>query len=167
MKILGIDSGSGYIDAGSNILTVDGQSLKFTKDMVGSTISTGGGYGGTVTITEVLNDRQVKLSRPAETNGENSNVIVYGNDDRKHENDTITVRSVNELKNNTQPEKVNFTSAALDSAVWEPQDQTATINFKKGKSVEYKSLPRDIFEALVKSPSPGTYFNANIRGKFE
>lgn len=165
MKILGIDNGTGYVDAGSNMLQVDGMSLKFDKTMEGCTISVSG-FPSTVKIEEVINTRQVILSSPAQFTIEGSSVIVYGEDDRQHKHDTIVVTSPTDLEKYTKPETVALTSKCLSSATWNPEKQTVTIDFKDGKSEVYKTMPKEVFDRLVGAPSVGNFYNKSVRGKF-
>ena len=41
------------------------------------------------------------------------------------------------------------------------------IEFKGGRVAHYLGVPPDVYEALVRAPSPGAYFNREVRGQYE
>lgn len=47
-------------------------------------------------------------------------------------------------------------------------DETAvlTVGFKSGGRYEYSDVPEKIFESMVKAPSVGKYFLANVKNNF-
>lgn len=57
------------------------------------------------------------------------------------------------------------TSEALDSIDYDSQGNL-TIAFSDGDEIQLSGVPRQLVEALKAAPSPGTFFNYNIRGRF-
>lgn len=41
------------------------------------------------------------------------------------------------------------------------------IEFRSGKFYRYHGVPYDTWNQLIKAPSAGQFFNANIKGKFK
>lgn len=62
-------------------------------------------------------------------------------------------------------------SSNLDSCDWEPSSDAPmgqtlgmlTIRFKSGKTYMYEGVPEETYQGLLKSSSPGRYFNASIK----
>jgi hypothetical protein len=42
-----------------------------------------------------------------------------------------------------------------------------TVHFKNGGIYTYHSVPNDIFVNLVKSPSPGSFLNRSVKGRYK
>lgn len=57
-----------------------------------------------------------------------------------------------------------LSSTALASASYDDESQELEITFTSGRSYTFQSVPADIYEGLVASPSPGSYYNQNIKG---
>lgn len=60
---------------------------------------------------------------------------------------------------------------ALDSTnlagyEYDPQTQLLTVAFKHGRSYSYKDVPQAIADGLGSAPSPGQYFNSNIKNSY-
>lgn len=55
-------------------------------------------------------------------------------------------------------------SSNLDYIGW--QDCTLYITFKKGYKYKYEEVPEEVFKELKESTSIGSYYHANIKGKY-
>ena len=58
-------------------------------------------------------------------------------------------------------------SAAIDKVSYNPDTQVLTVAFDKGGTYEYSGVSQEVYDALMKAESKGTYLSENIRGKFE
>lgn len=56
----------------------------------------------------------------------------------------------------------NLTSANYDAAT-----KALTVGFKSGGSWRYADVPEDVYQGLIGASSPGGYFHAAIKGKYE
>ncbi len=57
-------------------------------------------------------------------------------------------------------------SSNLASIGYNTDSQTLEVEFLNGSIYHYFKVPADIFENLMSANSHGTYFSANIRGKY-
>ena len=57
-------------------------------------------------------------------------------------------------------------SSNLAAYDYDPADRILTIMFQSGRSYRYKDVPQEIAEGLETAPSPGRYFNSEIKGIF-
>lgn len=71
-----------------------------------------------------------------------------------------------EDENKKEPEVVSLSSKSLSQATYDPSDGSTTIDFTDGKSVTYKTLPKEMFDALVTAPSAGNFYNTSIRKQY-
>lgn len=62
--------------------------------------------------------------------------------------------------------EVTINSSAIRSASYDVVSQVMTINFTDGTEYSYDGVPPSVFDDLVGSGSPGSYFNSNIRGAY-
>ena len=49
---------------------------------------------------------------------------------------------------------------------YDKDSQEMTIVFPNGMEYSYSGVPPDLVEGMAKADSPGTYFNALIRGQY-
>ena len=63
-------------------------------------------------------------------------------------------------------EEADFGSSNLDTASYDTDTGTLTINFYSGSSYEYTSVPQAVWEGLRKSGSAGGYFHRVIKPRF-
>lgn len=63
-----------------------------------------------------------------------------------------------------QSQSVN--SSAIIRAGYSADDQTMSITFIRGRTYTYYGVPPSVYTSLVNSPSPGRYFNANVRNRY-
>ena len=62
-------------------------------------------------------------------------------------------------------EHVRLKSDNLYSTGYDPKDRRLEIRFARDLTLyEYYFVPERIYRGLVNAPSPGTYFDENIRG---
>ena len=59
-----------------------------------------------------------------------------------------------------------FESEAIAKFAYDPTAMNLVIFFKSGGVYEYRSVPRDVFEAFRAAASKGQYFQANVRERF-
>jgi hypothetical protein len=63
-------------------------------------------------------------------------------------------------------ERQPVVSSDVASIGYDSATQTLEIEFKATGVYRYFSVPADIYESLLATPSPGKFFLANIKGKF-
>lgn len=57
-------------------------------------------------------------------------------------------------------------SSDIASVGYDPATETLEIEFKATGLYRYFSVPADLYQSLLATPSPGKFFLANIKGKF-
>ena len=57
-------------------------------------------------------------------------------------------------------------SSTLRSAGHDAQSAVLELQFHNGAVYHYALVPRSVYRDLLESPSKGTYFNQNIRGRY-
>lgn len=57
-------------------------------------------------------------------------------------------------------------SSNIAAAGYDADTQTMRIEFKSGSTYSYASVPLEVFEGLITSPSAGGYFFRNVRDRF-
>jgi hypothetical protein len=55
-----------------------------------------------------------------------------------------------------------LTSSNIASADYDDETGEMTVTFKSGQTYSYRA-PKTVFDALVSSPSPGSFFHRNIK----
>lgn len=60
-----------------------------------------------------------------------------------------------------------WNSSLITSSQWTPNHNHLDITFMTGASYRYAEVTEDIYEAFCVADSQGSYFNKNIKGKFE
>ncbi len=58
-------------------------------------------------------------------------------------------------------------SSHLNGIEYEEQSRTLTIQFVNGAMYSYANVPADVYWALKQQSSPGSYFHAKIKGRYE
>lgn len=59
------------------------------------------------------------------------------------------------------------TSSNLKSVGYDKKNQVLEIEFQNGRVYRYRGVPPEEHEELLKAPSLGSYFIANIRDEYE
>ena len=59
-----------------------------------------------------------------------------------------------------------LSSTALESASYDTESQNLTIVFDGGGEYVYEDVPQDVYEGLIRAPSPGKFFHAMIKDVF-
>lgn len=68
----------------------------------------------------------------------------------------------------TVAETTNFPSSSnLESATYDPDTETLTIEFKSGTSYDYMNVPPSIYRGLQGAGSAGEYFARHVRGRYQ
>lgn len=65
-----------------------------------------------------------------------------------------------------EPEVIWLSSECIDQITWNFDDKSTIIDFRDGRTVTYKTLPREIFDTLASEPSAGEYYNNAIKGQY-
>jgi KTSC domain len=60
--------------------------------------------------------------------------------------------------------RAQLNSSAISSAAYDDETQVLTVTFTSGRSYDHPGVPFDIYEGLAESPSPGRYWNTEIKG---
>jgi hypothetical protein len=58
------------------------------------------------------------------------------------------------------------TSSDIASVGYDAASQTLEIEFHTTGAYRYFSVPKEVFDAILTTPSPGKFFLQNIKGKF-
>lgn len=61
---------------------------------------------------------------------------------------------------------MNLKSSRIRSAEYNDSTEALTIEFVNGGKYKYFSVPESIYQELIKSQSPGKYFDQNIKPHF-
>ena len=62
--------------------------------------------------------------------------------------------------------RVLFNSSNIAEAFYQSRTQVLEIYFHSGHIYRYAGISKEIFDALIKAPSVGKYYNDNIRGQY-
>jgi len=62
---------------------------------------------------------------------------------------------------------VSFESSVLAAAAYSSRDRVLLVAFKNGELYRYRKIPHLTATALMMSPSPGKYFNENIKTEYK
>ena len=57
-------------------------------------------------------------------------------------------------------------STRIRSVEYNDSTEVLTLDFFKGGKYKYYSVPETIYNGIIKSASPGAYFDANIKMKY-
>ncbi|MCX7915486.1 MAG: KTSC domain-containing protein [Verrucomicrobiae bacterium] len=57
-------------------------------------------------------------------------------------------------------------SSDIASVGYDPATQVLDIEFKATGVYRYFSVPREVYEGLLQTPSPGRYFRQHVLGKY-
>jgi hypothetical protein len=57
-------------------------------------------------------------------------------------------------------------SSALEAVAYDAATQRLEIEFRDGRTYEYRNIPAEVHRDLMRAPSKGQYFNAAIRARF-
>ena len=60
----------------------------------------------------------------------------------------------------------SLNSSAIIRAGYSADDQTMSLTFIRGRTYTYYGVPASVYTSLVNSPSPGRYFNFNVRDRY-
>ena len=58
-------------------------------------------------------------------------------------------------------------SSNLSAVGYDPSDSTFVVRFRNGTTYKYLRVPQTLFDALVRAPSKGAFFNENIKERFQ
>jgi hypothetical protein len=57
-------------------------------------------------------------------------------------------------------------SSRIKSAEYNDSTGVLTVEFYKGGKYKYYSVPETVYQGLIRSSSPGNYFDLAIKGKY-
>lgn len=60
----------------------------------------------------------------------------------------------------------NLRSSRIKQTAYVDAENTLVIVFNNNISYDYLNVPKKVFLELIKSKSPGSYFEQNIKGKY-
>lgn len=63
--------------------------------------------------------------------------------------------------------KQSVVSSQLKEVEYDTETSILTVTFMQDKKYEYKDVPADVFRELIEADSIGSYFNKNIKSKYE
>jgi len=64
-------------------------------------------------------------------------------------------------------EWIKVESSSLMRVRYEVVDETLGTEFHDGSVYEYQRVPAHVYDSLMMASSKGTYYNENVRGKYE
>jgi hypothetical protein len=62
--------------------------------------------------------------------------------------------------------KIPVSSSAIAGLEWDDLDQSLFVSFQKGGTYILRSVPLEEAERFARSPSPGSYWNLFMKGKY-
>jgi hypothetical protein len=63
-------------------------------------------------------------------------------------------------------DRVRVSSSNLRSVGYEPERALLEIEFHAGGLYQYRNVPQQAFDALMRAPSKGSYFDAHIKPRY-
>jgi len=57
-------------------------------------------------------------------------------------------------------------SSSISAFAYVAEDLTLFVRFKNGRSYRYSGVPSSVFAAFSRADSKGTFFNAQIQGRY-
>lgn len=58
------------------------------------------------------------------------------------------------------------TSSVIAGLEYDPASRTLEVEFRSGRIYQYFGVPKSEYQALLKAPSLGSYFNREIRNRY-
>ena len=62
---------------------------------------------------------------------------------------------------------INIPSSVVAEMIYDDETEILRIIFVSGMAYDYKKVPLEVYEAMKASGSKGTFFNQNIKGKYD
>lgn len=59
-----------------------------------------------------------------------------------------------------------FQSSHLNTHSYDPEARVLWVGFVNGAVYQFHGVPRDVYDSLAQSGSPGTYFHSKIKGQY-
>ena len=57
-------------------------------------------------------------------------------------------------------------SSSIAAFAYEAEDMTLFVRFKTGRTYRYAGVPSSVFSAFSRADSKGSFFNAQIQGRY-
>jgi hypothetical protein len=67
----------------------------------------------------------------------------------------------------TVPALVSVDSSAINAVGYAADTREMIVETRDGRQYAYRDVPAEIHQAFLDSPSKGTFYNEQVRGKFE
>ena len=64
------------------------------------------------------------------------------------------------------PQWNDLTSSNLRRCSYDIETETLQIQFVSGKTYSYSGVPASVYNGLLEAPSPGQYFNQEIKDQY-
>jgi lysyl-tRNA synthetase, class II len=61
----------------------------------------------------------------------------------------------------------SLNSSALSSAQYDDETRELELTFSSGQTYTYHDVPKDVYDGLVSSSSPGRYYNEAIKDIYQ
>lgn len=65
-----------------------------------------------------------------------------------------------------EPDRRRFDSTAILEGAYRRDSQELQVTFRNGATYTMLGVPPDLWDGFCNASSPGSFFNANIRGKY-
>ena len=62
---------------------------------------------------------------------------------------------------------IRVNSTAIVAIGYDEQNMQMKITFQQGHTYDFCRVPKNIFEALRRAPSKGTYYNLHIKDRYQ
>lgn len=63
-------------------------------------------------------------------------------------------------------ESTDFNSSMLAGGAFDDDKREMSLTFQDGSQYVYRNVPPELWAAMKAAPSPGSFYNANIKGQF-
>lgn len=60
----------------------------------------------------------------------------------------------------------SLSSSALTSATYDDETRELSVMFHSGRSYTHPGVPQEVFDQLRQAPSPGAFYNQQIKGVY-
>lgn len=78
---------------------------------------------------------------------------------------SLVERGVNAILGSESTVNVSMQSSFISELIYNSDTSDLTVNMQNGSSYTYPGIDQGTFEAFATDPSPGSFYNANIKSK--
>ena len=61
---------------------------------------------------------------------------------------------------------IPLNSSAITTISYDPDTEDLVVTFVNGRSYTHPGVPQDVVDGFMAAPSPGSYYNAVVRGVY-